>query len=98
MANNIVRIVESNLAKINNGTQLTEQQKKTFRELDYQLMFKTLESIVEETMLEYQGTESVEFLRRKYIEKFQHLLELISRWLIRIISGYIGVIYLTLAE
>jgi hypothetical protein len=79
MANNIVRIVESNLAKINNGTQLTEQQKKTFRELDYQLMFKTLESIVEETMLEYQGTESVEFLRRKYIEKFQHLLELISR-------------------
>jgi len=79
MANNIVRIVESNLAKINNGTQLTEQQKKTFRELDYQLMFKTLESIVEETMLEYQGTESVEFLRRKYIEKFQHLLELISK-------------------
>jgi hypothetical protein len=37
-------------------------------------------------------------LRRKYIEKFQHLLELISRWLIRIIFGYIGVIYLTLAE
>ena len=79
MANNIVRIVESNLAKVSNGTQLTEQQKKTFRELDYQLMFKTLESIVEETMLEYQGSESVEFLRRKYIEKFQHLLELISR-------------------
>jgi hypothetical protein len=79
MANNIVRIIESNLAKVNNGTQLTEQQKKTFRELDYQLMFKTLESIVEETMLEYQGSESVNFLRKRYIEKFQHLLELISK-------------------
>ena len=79
MANNIVRIIESNLAKVNNGTQLTEQQKKTFRELDYQLMFKTLESIVEETMLEYQGSESVNFLRKRYLEKFQHLLELISK-------------------
>ena len=79
MANNIVRIIESNLTKVSNGTQLTEQQKKTFRELDYQLMFKTLESIVEETMLEYQGSESVNFLRRKYIEKFQHLLELMTK-------------------
>ena len=79
MANNIVRIIESNLAKVNNGTQLTEQQKKTFRELDYQLMFKTLESIVEETMLEYQGSESVNFLRQRYIEKFQHLLELMTK-------------------
>lgn len=79
MANNLVRIIESNLAKVNNGTQLTEQQKKTFRELDYQLMFKTLESIVEETMLEYQGSESVNFLRKRYIEKFQHLLELMVK-------------------
>jgi len=79
MPNNLTTIIQSNLAKVNNNTQLTESQKKTFRELDYQLMFKTLEGIVEETMLEYQGTESVEFLRRKYIEKFQHLLELISK-------------------
>ena len=79
MPNNLTTIIQSNLAKVNNNTQLTESQKKTFRELDYQLMFKTLESIVEETMLEYQGTESVEFLRRKYIEKFLHLLELISK-------------------
>ena len=79
MPNNLTTIIQSNLTKVNNNTQLTESQKKTFRELDYQLMFKTLESIVEETMLEYQGTESVEFLRRKYIEKFQHLLELMSK-------------------
>ena len=79
MPNNLTTIIQSNLAKVNNNTQLTESDKKTFRELDNQLMFKTLESIVEETMLEYQGTESVEFLRRKYIEKFQHLLELISK-------------------
>ena len=79
MPNNLTTIIQSNLAKVSNDTQLTESQKKTFRELDYQLMFKTLESIVEETMLEYQGTESVEFLRRKYIEKFQHLLELMSK-------------------
>lgn len=79
MANNLVRVIETNLAKVNNGTQLTEQQKKTFRELDYQLMFKTLESIVEETMLEYQGSESVNFLRKRYIEKFQHLLELMTK-------------------
>ena len=79
MANNLITVIESNLAKINNGTQLTESQKKTFRELDYQLMFKTLEGIVEETMLEYQGTECVNFLRQKYIEKFRHLLELMTK-------------------
>ena len=79
MPNNLITVIESNLAKVSNGTQLTESQKKTFRELDYQLMFKTLESIVEETMLEFQGTESVNFLRQKYIEKFSHLLELMSK-------------------
>jgi hypothetical protein len=79
MPNNLITVIESNLAKVSNGTQLTESQKKTFRELDYQLMFKTLESIVEETMLEFQGTESVNFLRKKYIEKFSHLLELMSK-------------------
>ena len=79
MPNNLTTIIQSNLAKVSNDTQLTESQKKTFRELDYQLMFKTLESIVEETMLEYQGTECVNFLRQKYIEKFRHLLELITK-------------------
>ena len=79
MPNSLTTIIQSNLTKVSNNNPLTESQKKTFRELDYQLMFKTLESIVEETMLEYQGTESVEFLRRKYIEKFQHLLELMSK-------------------
>ena len=79
MANNLTTIIQSNLTKVSNGTQLTDSQKKTFRELDYQLMFKTLESIVEETMLEFQGTESVNFLRKKYIEKFSHLLELMSK-------------------
>jgi hypothetical protein len=79
MPNNLTTIIQSNLAKVSNDNQLTESQKKTFRELDYQLMFKTLEGIVEETMLEYQGTECVNFLRQKYIEKFRHLLELISK-------------------
>ena len=79
MPNNLTTIIQSNLTKVSNNTQLTESQKKTFRELDYQLMFKTLESIVEETMLEYQGTECVNFLRQKYIEKFRHLLELITK-------------------
>ena len=79
MANNLTTIIQSNLTKVSNNNPLTESQKKTFRELDYQLMFKTLESVVQETMLEFQGTESVEFLRKKYIEKFQHLLELMSK-------------------
>jgi hypothetical protein len=79
MPNNLTTIIQSNLAKVSNDPQLTESQKKTFRELDYQLMFKTLEGIVEETMLEYQGTECVNFLRQKYIEKFRHLLELMTK-------------------
>jgi hypothetical protein len=52
MANNLTTIIQSNLTKVSNNNPLTESQKKTFRELDYQLMFKTLESIVEETMLD----------------------------------------------
>ena len=44
MPNNLTTIIQSNLAKVNNNTQLTESQKKTFRELDYQLMFKMLVS------------------------------------------------------
>ncbi len=79
MQNNLTTIIQSNLSKVSSDNQLTESQKKTFRELDYQLMFKTLEGIVEETMLEYQGTECVNFLRQKYIEKFRHLLELITK-------------------
>jgi hypothetical protein len=79
MPNNLTTIIQSNLTKVSNNNPLTESQKKTFRELDYQLMFKTLESVVEETILEFQGTESVEFLRKKYIEKFSHLLELMTK-------------------
>ena len=52
--------------------------RKVLKQLDYELMFKTLESVVEETILEYQGSESCEFLKQKYFEKFSHLLQLMS--------------------
>lgn len=82
MPNNLITSIQNSLAKMQ-GTSLDNRNaknldKKTFRQLDYELMFKTLESVVEETMIEYGGAESMEFLRKKYSEKFGHLLSLMS--------------------
>lgn len=82
MPNNLITSIQNSLAKMQ-GSSLDNRNaknldKKIFKQLDYELMFKTLEGVVEETMAEYGGAESMEFLRQKYFEKFGHLLKLMS--------------------
>ena len=79
MANNLVAIIKNNLANKFDSQALQKRlDNKVMRSLDYELMFKTLETIFEETLLEYQGTECVEFMKKKYFDKFNHLLQLMS--------------------
>lgn len=77
--NNLINVIQNSLTNRFDSQSLQKRlDKKVLRQLDYELMFKTLEGVVEETILEYQGSESVEFLKKKYFEKFQHLLQLMS--------------------
>lgn len=79
MTNSLIKVVSDNLARKFSSQEIQKRlDTKVMKQLDYELMFKTLESVVEETILEYQGSESVEFMKKKYFEKFQHILELMS--------------------
>jgi len=79
MTNSLITTIQNNLAnRFDSQAIQTRLDKKVLKQLDYELMYKTLESVVEETILEYQGSESVEYMKKKYFEKFQHLLQLMS--------------------
>ena len=79
MPNNLITTIQNNLANRFDSQAIQKRlDKKVLKQLDYELMYKTLESVVEETILEYQGSESVEYMKKKYFEKFQHLLQLMS--------------------
>lgn len=79
MTNSLITTIQNSLAtKFDSQSLQKRLDRKVLKQLDYELMFKTLESVVEETILEYQGSESCEFLKKKYFEKFQHLLQLMS--------------------
>jgi IS30 family transposase len=77
--NSLVNVINANLEKKFSSEEISKRlDSKVIRSLDYELCFKTLESVVEETMLEYQGTECVEFMKQKYFDKFKNLLEKMS--------------------
>jgi len=79
MTNSLITTIQNNLANRFDSQAIQKRlDKKVLKQLDYELMYKTLESVVEETILEYQGSESVEYMKKKYFEKFQHLLQLMS--------------------
>jgi IS30 family transposase len=77
--NSLVNVINTNLQKKFSSEEISKRlDSKVIRSLDYELCYKTLESVVEETILEYQGTECVEFLKQKYFDKFKNLLEKMS--------------------
>jgi len=77
--NSLVNVINANLEKKFSSEEISKRlDSKVIRSLDYELCYKTLESVVEETILEYQGTECVEFLKQKYFDKFKNLLEKMS--------------------
>jgi len=74
--NSLVNVINTNLQKKFSSEEISKRlDQKVIRSLDYELCYKTLESVVEETILEYQGTECVEFMKQKYFDKFKNLLE-----------------------
>jgi len=77
--NSLVNVINTNLAKKFSSEEISKRlDSKVIRSLDYELCYKTLESVVEETILEFQGTEAVEFMKNKYMDKFKNLLEKMS--------------------
>lgn len=76
--NELITVIQNSLNKVNsNSVQQKTVEPKLKKQLDYELMFSTLERVVLETMAEYGGTESMDFLRTKYVEKFGHLAKLL---------------------
>lgn len=74
--NFLAKVINTNLEKKFSSNEISKRlDSKVIRQLDYELCYKTLESVVEETILEYQGTECVEFMKQKYFDKFKNLLE-----------------------
>ena len=60
MSNSLIKVVSDNLARKFSSQEIQKKlDTKIMKQLDYELMFKTLESVVEETILEYQGSERV---------------------------------------
>jgi len=77
--NFLAKVINTNLEKKFSSDEISKRlDSKVIRQLDYELCYKTLESVVEETILEYQGTECVEFMKQKYFDKFKNLLEKMS--------------------
>ena len=77
--NSLINVINTNLQKKFSSEEIAKRiDSKVIRSLDYELCYKTLESVVEETILEYQGTEAVEFMKQKYFDKFKNLLQKMS--------------------
>lgn len=77
--NSLINVINTNLQKKFSNEEIAKRiDSKVIRSLDYELCYKTLESVVEETILEYQGTEAVEFMKQKYFDKFKNLLQKMS--------------------
>ena len=77
--NSLVNVINTNLQKKFSSEEISKRlDSKVIRSLDYELCYKTVESVVVEPILEYLGTECVEFLKQKYFDKFKNLLEKMS--------------------
>ena len=82
MTNSLITIAQT-LANRVRGTELSNQQQavdsKRTIQLNYELMYKMLESEVEKHILENQGNRSVDEFRQKILTKFQDLVSILIK-------------------
>ena len=82
MPNNLITIAQT-LANRVRGTELNNQQhqvdEKKTTQLNYELMYKMLESEVEKHILENQGNRCVDEFRQNILTKFQDLVTILTK-------------------
>ena len=83
MPSNLINIAQT-LANRVRGTEVenqTQQQvsEKKETQLNYELMYKMLESEVEKHILENQGNRCVDEFRQKILTKFQDLVQILIK-------------------
>jgi len=82
MPNNLINIAQT-LANRVRGTELNNQQhqvdEKKTTQLNYELMYKMLESEVEKHILENQGNRCVDEFRQNILTKFQDLVTILTK-------------------
>ena len=82
MTNSLITIAQT-LANRVRGTELSNQQQavdsKSTTQLNYELMYKMLESEVEKHILENQGNRSVDEFRQNILTKFQDLVSILIK-------------------
>ena len=82
MPSNLINIAQT-LANRVRGTELNNQQhqvdEKKTTQLNYELMYKMLESEVEKHILENQGNRCVDEFRQNILNKFQDLVTILTK-------------------
>jgi len=79
MPNNLMEIVRNSLVETNSNNEIEEATSNpVHKKLNYQFMYKQLESAVEEILIKYPNDEVVRELRATVIRNLQPILQLLK--------------------
>ena len=79
MPNNLIQIVRNSLTETNTNNEIEQATSNPIHtKLNYQFMYKQLESAVEEILIKYPNDEVVKELRNTVIRNLQPILALLK--------------------
>jgi hypothetical protein len=79
MPNNLIQIVRNSLTETNANTEIEQASSNPLdTKLNYQFMYKQLESAVEEILIKYPNDDVVKELRGTVIRNLQPILQLLK--------------------
>lgn len=79
MPNNLIQIVRNSLTETNANTEIEQASSNPLdTKLNYQFMYKQLESAVEEILIKYPNDDVVKELRNTVIRNLQPILQLLK--------------------
>ena len=79
MPNNLIQIVRNSLAETNTNNEIEQASSNPLdTKLNYQFMYKQLESAVEEILIKYPNDDVVKELRGTVIRNLQPILTLLK--------------------
>jgi len=79
MPNNLIQIVKNSLIETNTNNEIEQATSNPIHtKLNYQFMYKQLESAVEEILIKYPNDEVVKELRNTVIRNLQPILALLK--------------------
>jgi hypothetical protein len=79
MPNNLIQIVRNSLVETNTNTEIEQASTNPLdTKLNYQFMYKQLESAVEEILIKYPNDDVVKELRGTVIRNLQPILQLLK--------------------